>query len=94
MAQVGFPYTTFYTASGAPLSDGYIEIEIINDVQSPDGLLCRGMILQQALNSSGVVTSVPQVWPNADLLPAGSYYVLNSYTADGQLVSGPTMVTV
>lgn len=90
----GFPYTTFTDSMGSPLSGGYVLIEISTDVQSPDSSMCRGMVTRVALDDSGVMISVPQVWSNMLLLPAGSFYLLSAYTADGELASGPTSIQV
>lgn len=94
MSQVSFPYTTFTDPSGNPLADGYVLINVNVDVQSPSGLLCGGMSLRVDLNGSGVMESIPNVWPNSFLLPGDSYYVLRTYSSDGQLASGPDKVTV
>lgn len=89
-----FPYTTFKAADGTPLRNGSILLAIDDDVQAPDGSICRGMTVLQLLDNSGVVVSVPQVWANADLLPAGSHYILSAYTANGELASGPEKIEV
>lgn len=94
MARTSFPLQTFQNTDGTPLSGGFVLISISTDVQSTDGQLCEGMTLRVALDSNGTMTSIPQVWPNASLVPSGSYYVLSAYAADGQRVLGPSSVTV
>lgn len=94
MARTNFPLQTFEDADGTPLSGGHVKIGISSDVYSPDGQICAGMTLTVALDNSGAMTSIPQVWPNASLVPSGSYYVLSVYSAVGLRVSGPTSVTV
>lgn len=94
MAKQSFPYTTFTDPAGNPLSNGYVQIYIIDDAQSSTGLLCRGMTLQVSLDGNGVMVSVPQVWPNDELEPDGTYYVLKTYTSVGELAQGPLKVTV
>lgn len=89
-----FPYTAFTDPSGLPLSGGYILLSIDADVQSPSGLLCAGMTMRQDLDGNGTVLTIPQVWSNTDLLPAGSCYLLSAYAADGQLALGPMKVQV
>ena len=94
MSRQAFPFTTFTDPSGSALSGGYILLEVNEDVQSPSGLLCRGMTLRGELDVNGALISVPQVWPNSQLLPSDSYYVLRGYTSSGELVLGPMRVTV
>jgi len=94
MARQSFPYTTFTTPTGDPLSEGFILIYVADDAKSPDGLLCRGMTLRVELDENGAVVSVPQVWPTDVLEPSGVYYVLTSYTRTGELVVGPLKVEV
>lgn len=94
MSQVAFPLTSFTDSTGAPLVNGSAEIRISNDVQSSTGQICAGMKLVVPLNSSGVMTSVPQVWPNASLSPSGSTYILSAYTSEGELAYGPESITI
>ena len=94
MAQVAFPVTTFTDANDNPLANGYVLIRVSTDVQASSGQLCAGMSVRVELNGSGVMSSVPQVWPNNELSPSGSVYILSAYTADGELVYGPEPVTV
>lgn len=94
MAQIAFPYTTFIDPSGNALSNGYVIVYVSQDAHSPGGLLCGGMELRVQLDSSGVMSPVPQLWQNSDLQPAGTFYLYAAYAADGQLVLGPEPVTI
>jgi hypothetical protein len=94
MARQGFPLTTFYDPSGLPLSYGYVLIYLSKDATASSGQLCAGMTVRVALDASGAMTSVPQLWPNAALAPTDTYYVYGAYTAQGQLVSGPEKVVI
>ena len=89
-----FPYTTFTTSTGDPLSGGYILIYLSDDAKAPDGLICRGMTLQVSLDINGVVVYTPQVWPNDVISPSGTYYVVSAYSASGALTLGPEKVQV
>jgi len=94
MARQAFPYTTFTDPSGNVLSNGYILLELNEDVKSPSGSLCQGMTLRGTLDANGALVSVPQVWPNSQLSPSDSYYILRGFTSDGELVLGPLKVIV
>lgn len=94
MAQVAFPYTTFLDPSGAPLSNGYVLISLSQDVQSPNGLLCRGMDTRVQLDSNGVMVAIPQVWQAVSLQPSGTWYLYSAYAADGQLALGPEAIVI
>ena len=94
MAQASFPVTTFTDANDNPLANGYALISMSTDVQSSGGQICAGAAERVTLNASGVMSAVPQVWPNNELSPIGSTYILSAYTADGELVYGPEPVTV
>lgn len=94
MARVNFPNQTFQDLDGTPLVLGYIVIRVSKDVMATDGQVCAGMSLTVPLDTLGTVTYIPQVWPNAQLTPNDSTYVLEAYTATGQRVIGPMNVTV
>lgn len=94
MSQQPFPYTTFTDPEGAALSNGYVVITLSQDAQSPNGLICGGMELRVQLNTSGVMSTVPQLWQNSDLNPSGTRYLYSAYTADGELVLGPEPVVM
>lgn len=93
-ARQAFPDTTFTDPSGEPLANGYALIKVSTDVQCPSGMLCAGMTLRVALDSQGEMVSIPQVWPTDVLLPSGAVYILRAYTAEGELVFGPSQVQI
>lgn len=94
MARVNFPLTVFQDLDGSALALGSVVIRISQDVMATSGQVCAGMSLTVALDNTGTMVSVPQVWPNAQLTPTGSTYVLEAYRASGQRVLGPMNVTV
>lgn len=94
MARTDFPNQTFQDLDGSPLVLGYIVIRISNDAMASDGQVCAGMSLTVPLDTVGTVTYIPQVWPNGELTPDDSTYVLEAFRANGQRVLGPLNVTV
>jgi hypothetical protein len=88
----------FQNSSGGALSLGYFTLNLNRDcnVTSSEGQgqIGRGSIVTVSLDISGNVTGVVLVWPNDQLLPSGNYYIVNVYTAEGQLVSGPYPLTI
>jgi len=94
MARVAFPITVFYDPSGAPLAGGYVTIALTEDVWSPSGQMCGNLSLNVALDNTGTMVTVPQVYACADLMPNDAQYVIISFTSSGERVSGPDFVTV
>jgi hypothetical protein len=94
MSQVAFPITVFYDPSGAPLAYGYVLIALTEDVLSPNGQMCGGLLVNVALDGTGTMITVPQVYACADLIPSDVQYVVTSYTSLGEKVSGPDFVTI
>jgi hypothetical protein len=94
MARVNFPLTVFQDLDGTPLAFGNAVVRISEDVTASSGQICAGMSLSVPLDNTGTMSYVPQVWPNAQLAPTDSTYILEAYTAAGQRVFGPINVTV
>ena len=94
MLRVDFPITVFYDPSGAPLADGYVYISLTDDALSPDGQICGNLPLKVALDGTGTMIVVPQVYPCVALLPNDVLYSFAAYTAIGEMVSGPEFVSV
>ena len=93
MPKVAFPLTTFQLPNGNPVANGSINVSL-----NTDGSVNNTQIQSNgdsiSLNASGVVVGTPTFWPNVDIFPAGSYYILSVYTSSGQLVAGPNKITV
>jgi hypothetical protein len=93
MPQVSLPITTFVEPNGQPLANGTLLIRLSQDGNANSTNLCAN-ICSIALDAQGNVTGNPLVWPNADITPSGTYYILAAYSAQGELVSGPDSLTV
>ncbi len=93
MARSPLPITNFQTPDGNPVINGYVLIRL-NDDGSASSEQIQSNFTKLALDSSGNLVGSPLFWPNAEINPTGSYYIIQVYEANGQLVSGPSRVTV
>lgn len=76
----------FQDASGNPLAVGYVLFRLSVDIsaaQATGPQIVAGRVVKAMLDSTGTCNVF--LWPNADLLPAGSVYFVEAYTAHGQL---------
>ncbi len=93
MPKVAFPLTTFQFPNGNPVANGSINVSL-----NTDGSVNNTQIQSHgdniSLNASGTIVGTPTFWPNSDIFPAGSYYIISVYTASGQLIAGPNKITV
>ena len=94
MSTVAFPITVFYDSSGEPIAYGHVSLSLTEDVYSPVGQVCASIRVIVPLDDTGTMISIPQVYPCSDLVPSDVQYVLLSYTASGERVSGPDYITV
>lgn len=93
MARSPLPITNFQTPDGNPVANGYILIRLNTDgVASSEQI--HSNFAKITLDASGNLTGSPLFWPNASILPAGSYYIIQVFQSNGQLVSGPNRITV
>jgi hypothetical protein len=93
MPKIALPIHTFQYPTGAPVANGFIVISLsqagsVNDTQ------LQSNSTRIPLDSSGVIAGSPTFWPNADISPAGTCYIVSVYSAQGQLVAGPNKITV
>jgi hypothetical protein len=75
---------TFQDPGGNPLSGGSVTIRLNTDesLGTAGGPSVMARSVTTALDGSG--TAVVLLWPNDALLPAGSVYFVNAFTALGQ----------
>jgi hypothetical protein len=92
MSQQAFPITNFQYPDGAPVANGYVDIRLSVD-GSVNSSQVERIFTRSTLNSSGNLVG-PVFWPNSSILPSGSYYIINVYNSQGQLVAGPNKVTI
>jgi hypothetical protein len=78
----------FQDALGNPLADGYLIFQLSQDAQvSSTQQVVAGYKVTIPLDGSGNASG--EVWANDLLSPAGTFYNVSAYSAEGQLVWGP-----
>lgn len=87
------PITNYQYPDGTPVANGKLTINLNT------GGLVSGNHIQfnkttVLLDSSGNITGSPLFWPNADIYPTGTYYIVTVYDSTGNQVSGPDSVIV
>jgi hypothetical protein len=89
--RASLPQTTFTDSEGQPLANGYLDIRLSKDAQVPvlNFQLTAGITTRIDLDANGTVTGTGTVllYPNLSLLPADTFYRLQVFSAEGQLVS-------
>lgn len=77
----------FQDFEGNPLANGYLTMQLSHDSQEPvdPGEVVAGYPLRIPLDANGNVAGTVLVWPNDQLTPSGSYYIVNTYRANGTL---------
>jgi hypothetical protein len=92
-SKVALPINTFQLANGAPVANGNLLIRL-SQPGSVDDAQINANFTSISLNSSGQIEGSPTFWPNADILPAGTYYILLVFSSSGQRVAGANKLTV
>lgn len=76
----------FQDAAGNPLANGYVLFRLSVDIsfaQDTGPQVAAGRVTRLNLDSNGMGNA--QLWPNTQLVPAGSVYFTTAYTAQGQI---------
>jgi hypothetical protein len=88
----------FQCASGAPLANGSIVLQLNMDAQiiaSPFGQVPAKVPMVLQLNALGALAANAKIWSNAELMPQlsnvllGTYYLVTLYDVNGAAVSDP-----
>src|SRR5690348_12015866 len=81
---------SFQDAEGNLLANGSLTLELSQDEQAAgSGQICAKRIVTVPLDANGNVSGTVNVWPNDQLTPANSYYLVKGFNSLGQLVWGP-----
>lgn len=86
----------YLSPTGTPLSNGSLSVRLVFDCNCPcaDYQITGNNHVIMPLDEDGIVIDNPQVRPNDQLKPDGSYYILQAYSAQGELVLGPRTVYI
>ena len=93
MTRVALTVTNFQNIDGSPVASGYLLFKLNVDA-SVDDTQVSSQIIRIPLDTNGDIVGSPVFWDNSSLAPSGTYYVRSVYSAKGQLISGPSKVTV
>jgi hypothetical protein len=74
----------FQDPSGAPLANGTVTFRLSTDVMAGSVQLSASRLVKASLDSGGNLAI--NLWPNNQMTPAGTVYIVKAYTALGQLV--------
>lgn len=96
MPQMSFPLSTFQHSDTTPITNGYLEVHLNKDcaIQGNAGQVSSRRKVRVQLSLNGTVSTVPQFWPNSELIPNDSVYIFSVYTKEGQRVIGPLAATI
>jgi hypothetical protein len=94
--RASLPQTQFTDSEGQPIANGFLSIRINEDAQVPVLLLqlVAGRAVQIPLDEDGNITGsgVTFLYPNSELSPDDTVYLLSVYSALGQLVSDDVVI--
>lgn len=94
--RASLPQTQFTDSEGNPIANGFLSIRINEDAQVPVLLLqlVAGRAVQISLDEDGNITGsgVTFLYPNSELSPDDTVYLVSAFTADGQLVSDDVVI--
>ncbi len=93
MPRIPLTVTNFQNPDGSPVISGYLLFKLNTDGSVNDTQI-SSQTTKILLDASGNITGSPTFWPNSSISPSGTYYIQSVYGANGQLISGPSKVTV
>jgi hypothetical protein len=82
------------TSVEPPVALGEVTLHLNKDCTSPTGPVSAKIKSVFALDVNGAPVGSPLFWPNSELVPNDSVYIMNVYAADGQPIGGPVPITV
>ena len=75
----------FQDAAGNPLNGGSLTLRLSTDANVADSNITASVTTTATLDSTGNVSGTVYLWPNGQLIPAGTVYRIKVYTATGEL---------
>lgn len=94
MALSALPITNFYFIDETPVAGGEVTVHLNKDCTGPNGQVSAKIKSVVTLDTNGAPEDAPLFWPNAQLSPNDSVYIINVYGPLGNLIAGPLPVTV
>lgn len=85
MAKILISGGNFQAPNGVPLAGGYVTFRLNTDAVASDGSqISAGRIVTFPLDANGNLSGL--VWPNSQLTPNNTVYIVRAFTAAGQMV--------
>jgi hypothetical protein len=86
----------FQDFEGSVLANGYLTMQLSHDAQESvgPGQVVAGYPRHVPLDANGNIAGTVLVWPNDQLDPANTFYIINAFRHDGVLAWGPQFQTV
>jgi hypothetical protein len=75
----------FQDFAGNPLASGYITFRLSTDGSVSGTQVSAGILTKATLDSNGSISGVVYLWPNDQLTPTNTVYVIKAYTMHGGL---------
>ena len=85
MALSPLTITNFILANGQPVADGEVLMRLNKDCMGPVGQVSTRTVTF-ALDSAGAPIGPPLFWPNSELVPNDSVYLISVRNAQGERV--------
>lgn len=85
----------FQSALGVPLDGGTLTFQINTDAVTDTGeQVVAGRLVTADLDENGDIVGTVEIWPNDQLTPTDTLYILKAYRADGLFAWKGTLVLV
>ena len=75
----------FQDSLGNPLNAGYVTFRLTTDGMASGTQVLAGIITKATLDSAGNISGTVSLWPNDQLLPTTTRYIIQAYTNAGEL---------
>ena len=75
----------FQSLAGNPLVAGYITFHLNIDASTGSQQVLAGIITKATLDSNGSISGTVYLWPNDQLTPTNTVYIVKVYTNAGEL---------
>jgi hypothetical protein len=85
MALSPLTITNFILANGLPVAEGEVLIRLNKDCMGPDGQVSTRTVTFN-LDDAGAPIGDPLFWPNSELLPDDSIYLISVKNAQGERI--------
>lgn len=87
MAREQLDFGVFQDVAGNPLALGYLTVRLNKDAVTATGdQISAGIVVTVPLNADGFIAGAAMFWPNNQLTPTDTVYIIKAYTARGQFV--------